>query len=210
MQLNQNVQVLQNWFSASFPIGAFAYSHGLETAIQNNVVTDPNTLTDWLEFILKYGSGYNDGLCLKATYQGEDVNQLCLSLSAGHERELETLEQGCAFATAVNKSYGLSLPNGLAYPIAVGMASAQLHLDLLLTLQCYLQGFAANMISVGARSIPIGQIAAQKCLVEIFPIIKTLAIKLLQTPLTDIGGCAVFGDLMSLQHEENIPRLYRT
>jgi len=210
MELNSDIQILQNWFSAGFPIGSFAYSHGLETVIEDKVVTDPATLTAWIEFILKYGSCHNDGLFLKAAHKGEDLNQLCLSLSAGKERELETLELGQAFTMAVTKTHGLSLPKGLAYPIAIGMASAQLRMNLRLTLQSYLQSFAANLVSVGVRSIPIGQIAGQQCLVQMFPAIKRLGSQLLETHLTELGSCTFIGDMMSIRHESAVPRLYRT
>jgi urease accessory protein len=210
MPFSHNIQILQAWFSPSFPLGSFAYSHGLETAIQGHVVTDKNSLTDWIAFILEYGSGWNDGLCLKAAHQGEEINDLCLGLSAGHERQLETQELGRAFTATVNKCYGLSLPDKLAYPIAVGIASAQLNLDLILTLQSYLQSFASNLISVGIRTIPVGQMAGQECLVRMFPIIETLCTQLEGAPLTELGSCAFIADLMSLQHEQNVPRLYRT
>tara|TARA_Y100000588_G_scaffold378425_1_gene458899 strand:+ start:369 stop:1001 length:633 start_codon:yes stop_codon:yes gene_type:complete len=210
MELNRDVQILQNWFSPSFPIGSFAYSHGLETAIQARVVADPATLVDWVTFILQYGSGRNDIFFLRASHEGENVNQLCVSLSAGSERQIETLELGRAFTTVINKSYGLSLPKGLAYPVAVGMASKQLDLDLVLTLQSYLQSFATNLISVAVRSIPIGQLSGQSCLVQILPMIKKLGIQLADTPSIELGSCAVIGDLMSIQHEKSIPRLYRT
>ena len=210
MELNSDIQILQNWFSPSFPIGSFAYSHGLETAIEDKVVSDPATLTDWVGFILEYGSGRNDSFFLRASHEGEDVNQLCVSLSAGSERQLESLELGRAFTTVINKSYGLSLPKGLAYPVAVGIASKKLDLDLSLTLQSYLQGFASNLISVGVRSIPIGQISGQRCLVQMFPVIKKLAAQLAEIPSIELGSCAFIGDLMSIQHEKSIPRLYRT
>jgi len=210
MPYNHDIQILQAWFSPNFPLGSFAYSHGLETAIHNHIVTDKNSLTDWIAFILEYGSGWNDGLCLKAAHQGEDINDLCLGLSAGHERQLETQELGRAFTRNLNKCYELSLPDGLAYPVAVGMASAQLKLDLMLTLQSYLQSFASNLISVGVRTIPVGQMAGQECLVRMFPIIKTLCTQLEGAPLTELGSSSFVADLMSLQHEQDVPRLYRT
>ncbi len=210
MELNSDIQILQNWFSPSFPIGSFAYSHGLETAIEDNVVSDSATLTDWVGFIIEYGSGRNDSFFLRASHEGENVNQLCVNLSAGSERQLESLELGRAFTTVINKSYGLSLPTGLAYPVAVGTASKQLGLDLSLTLQSYLQGFASNLISVGVRSIPIGQLSGQNCLVKMFPVIKRLGTQLAATSSFELGSCAFIGDLVSIQHEKSIPRLYRT
>ena len=32
------LQILQIWFSSSFPIGSFAYSHGLEAIIDDNKI----------------------------------------------------------------------------------------------------------------------------------------------------------------------------
>ena len=86
MPFNSDVQILQTWFSPSFPIGSFTYSHGLETAIRQNVVTDRKSLTRWIAFILEFGSGRNDGLCLKEAYQGEDINDL----SKPHQTDTQT------------------------------------------------------------------------------------------------------------------------
>ena len=36
----RDIMILQSWFSPAFPIGAFSYSHGLETAIQDGLITD--------------------------------------------------------------------------------------------------------------------------------------------------------------------------
>ena len=36
--LKESLQILQTWFSPSFPIGSFSYSHGLEAMINDNVI----------------------------------------------------------------------------------------------------------------------------------------------------------------------------
>src|ERR1700729_2130574 len=36
------------WLSPAFPVGAFAYSHGLEWAVEAGDVTNAATLRDWL------------------------------------------------------------------------------------------------------------------------------------------------------------------
>ena len=45
----EQLLILQNWFSPAFPIGAFSYSGGLETAIARGAVHDRDSLTDWLK-----------------------------------------------------------------------------------------------------------------------------------------------------------------
>ncbi len=40
---------LLTWLSPAYPVGAFAYSQGLETAIARGIVTDLATTRDWIE-----------------------------------------------------------------------------------------------------------------------------------------------------------------
>jgi urease accessory protein len=53
---------LQGWLSPAFPVGAYAYSHGLEWAVETGEVRDRATLVDWLEADLRYGAGRTDGI----------------------------------------------------------------------------------------------------------------------------------------------------
>ena len=57
------------WLSPSYPIGAFSYSHGLETAIEEGFVRDAPSLDAWLRDIVEHGAGRNDGLFLRAAYE---------------------------------------------------------------------------------------------------------------------------------------------
>ena len=47
---------LVQWLSPAFPIGAFAWSQGLEVAILDGDVTDAGTLHDWIAAILTHGA----------------------------------------------------------------------------------------------------------------------------------------------------------
>ena len=202
---------LQAWFSPAFPIGAYSYSHGLETAIQGGLINDEVSLQSWVSTLLLDGSGRNDGLFIKAAYEGEEeANTLCLSLCPSKERWQETTELGQAFCRAVNNSYHTNLPDGLAYPVAVGQAARTIGLDLGLTIQSYLQAFAANLISVGVRAIPIGQHAGQDCLVGLCPVIEEGAAEAAETTLDEVGSAAMLSDLMAMKHEQSVPRIYRT
>ena len=186
--VNQDIMTLQTWFSPAFPTGAFSYSHGIEAAIQDKLITDPDSLKHWISLLLSDGSGRNDGLFLTAGYEGvSDANALCLALCGSKERLCETTELGQAFGRVVKASYNVKLPDQTAYPIAVGMAAREIGLDLTLTLQSYLQAFASNLISVGIRTIPIGQQAGQDCLIDFTQSLKTVQKKLNQQRLMNWG-----------------------
>ena len=83
-------------------------------------------------------------------------------------------------------------------------------LDLTLTLQSYLQAFAANLISVGVRAIPIGQQAGQLCLVRLYPVIEEVIRQAAEASIDQVGSAALLSDLMAIKHEHSIPRIYRT
>ncbi len=209
--IHHDMMILQNWFSPSFPTGAFSYSHGLETAIQKELVTNSESLCHWIDGVLSFGTGRNDGLFVKAGFEGEEkANDLCLALSASKERWQESMELGNAFSRVFNASYEKVLPDGLAYPVAVGMAAKRIGLRVELTIQSYLQAFAANLIAVGVRIIPIGQQAGQDCLLQLYPTIEKVLQDVIAHNLDHIGGAAMMSDIMAMQHETSSPRIFRT
>ena len=53
---------LQSWFSPSFPMGAYSYSHGLEWAVEAGDIKEAETLKAWLAVMLGEGGGYCDAL----------------------------------------------------------------------------------------------------------------------------------------------------
>ena len=208
---SESIMILQAWFSPSFPVGAFSYSHGLETAINSGFIKSSNDLVGWINHLLKEGSGWNDGVFLSAAYNNvSDANGLCLSLAASRERHLETSEMGSAFVRAVNNVYGLELKKNLTYPVAIGKAAREFKIDLRLTLQSFLQSFVNNLIHVGIRIIPMGQEAGQDCLFRLMPNIKSLSEELANSSLYDLRGGAFFADLLSMHHEYSEQRIFRT
>ena len=207
----QDMMTLQTWFSPAFPTGAFSYSHGMESAIQDNLVKDVGSLKSWIDSLLCHGSGRSDGIFLKAAYEGvNEANGLCLALCGSKERLRETMELGQAFSRVVRASYDVKLPDRTAYPVAIGMTAQQIGLDLTLTLQSYLQAFASNLISVGVRTIPIGQQAGQDCLIGLYPVIQNMARQIKSESLDEVGTATFVSDLMAMKHEKSVPRIYRT
>jgi urease accessory protein len=97
--------LLLNWMSPTFPVGGFAYSHGLEWAIEAGIVKDAASLRDWIGELLIRGSGWNDAVLFSACWDETDfgdLNDLALALCASHERYLETTTLGRAFGSAAS------------------------------------------------------------------------------------------------------------
>ncbi len=55
---------LVQWLSPAFPIGAFAYSQGLEVAIADGDIRTASDLETWIAAILRHGSGRIDAILL--------------------------------------------------------------------------------------------------------------------------------------------------
>ncbi|WP_374627109.1 urease accessory protein UreF [Devosia sp.] len=69
MTTPQALQKLITWLSPAFPVGAFAWSAGLETAIADRRVTDSERLLNWIEGALSSGGIKTDAILLAAAWR---------------------------------------------------------------------------------------------------------------------------------------------
>ncbi len=200
---------LVQWLSPAFPIGGFAFSQGLETAITAGDIHDAATLQDWITAILTHGSARTDAILLAHARRGEDLTDLTLALAASAERHTEMMEQGRAFAQTIAAITGTAQPLQ-AYVLAVAHATATLDVSTESVLTHWLHGLAAQLASVGVRFIPLGQTEGQRLLAALAPLITQLAADCATAPLSDIGTATFAVDLASMQHETLPVRIYRT
>ncbi|MEY8839931.1 urease accessory protein UreF, partial [Cribrihabitans sp. XS_ASV171] len=113
---------LAQWLSPAYPVGAFAYSHGLERAVHDDWVGDAASLEYWLRDVLEHGAGRSDVQFLAAAHHAETPESLacidakCRAYAGSAERLAETTRLGAAFARMTAPVWGLDLPP-LAYPV---------------------------------------------------------------------------------------------
>lgn len=210
---------LASWMSPSFPVGAFAYSHGLEWSVRAGDVVERLTLTDWIETALRVGAGRSDAILLAEAHRAcadatalAALAELGAAFAPSAERRLETLSQGAAFVRAAAAGWDTAppLPQEVPYPVAVGAAAGAADCPLDETLLLFLHGFAQTLVSAGVRLIPIGQSDGQRALAALTPHIEATAQEAETATLADLGGCAFRIDLASMRHETLEPRLFRT
>ena len=212
------------WLSPAFPVGGFAYSHGLEAAVEAGLVPDAAALSRWVADLLEQGSIRQDTLLLgaasRAVLAGDSealagTNDLALALCPGRERHLETAAMGNAFLQTVRATWPGAVPpafsaRDVAYPVAVGMASAAEHLDLSRTVAGFALAFVANLVSAAVRLGVVGQSDGQRVTAGALPLIESLAAAADHATLDDLGGCAFRSDLAALHHETQYSRLFRS
>ena len=208
--IKESLQILQTWFSPLFPVGSFSYSHGLEAMINDNLIKSKEDILEYLKCILKYGSGKNDIILIKYAYQGEEVNDLALSLCPTKERKIESIEMGNAFRKVLEDSWNYKIQENTAYPVSVGKAAKYFKIPLNLTIISYLQSFASNLINVCIKHIPIGQKVGQDCIIQMYDLIREIENESKNLELDGLGGVCFNSDIYSIKHENLKTRIYKT
>jgi urease accessory protein len=208
---------LLTWLSPAFPTGAFAYSHGLEWAVETRNIRDGETLRDWLDAVIAHGSARTDSILLRHAHRAasnpralRDVAALALATAGSRERHDEALAQGKAFMRAA-AGWGVpDLPEDTPYSVAVGAMAGRHGIDEDLTTSAWLQTFTSNLISAAVRLVPLGQTTGLQTLAELEPIILHTAAATEAATLDDLGGCAFRSDLAAMCHETQYTRLFRS
>ncbi|MEO1641219.1 MAG: urease accessory UreF family protein [Pseudomonadota bacterium] len=204
--------MLTQWLSPAYPIGAFAWSHGLESAVARGDVSGAEGLAAWLHDVLTLGAGRSDAILLVAAYEADDPEEtaaLAAALAPSKERRMETLQQGAAFAATTRDVWGLDLPD-MAYPVAVGRAAGLKSLPVLPVTQVWLQGFASNLVQAALRLMPLGQTAGAQILAGLTPTILTIAEEAQAASLDDLGATTFAVDIASMQHADLPSRIFRS
>ncbi|UWQ96514.1 urease accessory protein UreF [Rhodobacteraceae bacterium M385] len=215
MPIEGDILALAQWLSPSFPVGAFAYSHGLETAIHDGTIATSEGLQTWLEDVLRHGTGRNDCILLRAAHAAptpDDLAQIGATARAfcgSAERVMETTLQGTAFSTTAAAIWGGDAAD-FPYPVAVGAASAALNIDVTTTAAMYLHAFTSNLVSVAVRAVPLGQTEGQAVLAALTPLCLAIVEETETATLDDLQSTAFLSDIAAMRHEALQPRIFRS
>lgn len=211
------------WLSPAYPVGAFAYSHGLEWAVESGDVTEGASLYAWIDALLAHGSGRNDALLFAVAWRaapGElsDIAELAVALAPSKERRLETLQQGGGFLAATQAAWPCAkLDDAIkaigphkAYPVCFAAALGAHGLPLRPGLDGFIAAFAGNLVSAAVRLSVLGQTEAQAILARLSPSVTRVADEAARGTLEDLGSCAFRADIASFHHETQYSRLFRS
>jgi len=201
---------LLTWLSPAFPTGGFAYSSGLEWAVEHGV-KDESTLIAWIQDLLVSGSLWSDSILLRLAHRGEDVAELGIAICPSAERRLETTAQGAAFVLAAAAWGGPAWNDDLIpYPVAVGQLAAAHNVSEDDAALAFLHAAVANLVSAAIRLIPLGQAAGLRCQAALEPAILETLTNTTNASETDLGGAAWAADIAAMRHETQYTRLFRT
>ncbi len=216
---------LMLWLSPAFPVGSFAYSQGLEWAVESGDVHDARSLGGWLVDLLTFGAPRADAILFAESFRAAEAgdwsalaeaNDLAVALANSAERRLETTAQGAAFVAAARAAWDcdslrrLALVDRVAYPVAVAAAAAGHCLALEASLQAFVLAQIAAAVSAVVRLGSIGQTDGQKIQAALLPRVRALAREAADSSLANLGASAFRADIASMRHETQYSRLFRS
>jgi len=202
------------WLSPAFPTGGFAYSHGIEWAVEAGDITDGETLRAWLTDLLTHGAVRSDAILLRHACRPDadlvSLAELAAAAAPARERQAESLNQGAAFVRAATAWGCPGLPDPVAYPVAVGALAGAHGIDEDAACLGFLQAVTANLISAAVRLVPLGQSTGLAVLAALEPVILCTAAATRGAGLDDIGGAVFRSDIAAMRHETQYTRLFRS
>ena len=204
------LQILQIWFSSSFPVGSYAYSHGLEAIIDNKLIKNKNDVEEFLNALLFNGTLRNEYIFIKSIYEGKEINNLILSSASSKERQIEMVDMGNSFRKIMKQSWDFELAENTAFTYCLTKAAIHFNIKFDYLIKFYLQSFISNLINVCVKHIPISQKDGQKLNVIFINQIQDFLQKSEKLNLEDIGSTFFIGDLFSIKHENLETRIYLT
>jgi urease accessory protein len=220
----------QSWLSPAFPTGSYSYSHGIEWAVEAGYIQGRESLVDWLEADLRYGSGRNESIFFIEAWRfaTEDdceklleVAELAAAFRGTSEFALESSQQATACLATLRRVWPdcvveslsellleRSVPPALA--VVLGARAAGQRVPYSLALPAFLQSYVANLVTAAVRLIPLGQTDGQLAIAELEQAVLAASAQAEQATIRDLGSAAFMVDLASASHETQYTRLFRS
>jgi urease accessory protein len=213
---------LLQFASPALPIGGYSYSQGLEAAIEEGRVHDAITAHAWLVRYLDEVLACWDAPLLWRLLRGFaardaaaiDTWSACfLSSRDTAELRAETVQMGYSL-TRLIADLGVAdvglLGDEVSLPAAFACAVDALGIPHEEALLAMLFSWAENQVLVCVKSVPLGQVAGQRLLLSLRTDIERAAVTARALPDADLSNWSPGLSMLSMRHEVQHGRLYRS
>lgn len=212
--------------SPSLPIGAYTYSQGLESAIEQGSVNNESSAKAWIIESLSIVADFEAPIVWRllkafAARDAEAVNYWTECFIAARdtaEFRAETIQMGYSLAKLVmdlkvaDESLRTILANQseIPLPTAFACAAEALAVPHEAALLGMLFSMIENQVLVCVKSVPLGQVSGQSLLLSLHSAIEHAAQHAQQLDDNELSNWAPGLSLLSMQHEIQYSRVYRS
>ena len=213
--------------SPSLPIGAYSYSQGLESAMASGPVHDQASARRWLIATLhQVVAQFEAPLLWRLLQAWSDADasavthwtEIALAGRDTAEFRAETVQMGYSLTRLVTE-LDIAPPALLAIlhaqaevplPTAMAFAAVALEVPAPMALLGMLFSWAENQVLVCVKSVPLGQVAGQRLLLSLRPELEAAALAVQALADDELCNWSPGLSLLSMQHETQYSRLYRS
>ena len=208
--------------SPALPIGAYSYSSGLESALDQGLVSDVESAFEWIADALELVQARFDAAIVAAAVTrdtADEIEVLDQCVLAGRETaelRLEAEQMGFSLGAWITKvpdaaqAEGATGAAGRSGPVAFGRAAARLGLAPSVAATAWLWGFAENQVMVLIKAMPLGQIGGQQLLWRLGAVVSRSARIAAALPPGQWSNACPGLALASMAHERQYSRLFRS
>lgn len=213
--------------SPSLPIGAYSYSQGLEAALEHGIVRDEACARTWIVDALHHVVARFEAPVLwrlmkafaaRDTAAVSEWTERFLAARDTAEFRAETVQMGYSLAKlAADLKLGdeallaiLQAQGEVPLPTALAYAAVALDVPHEAALLGMLFSWAENQVLVCVKSVPLGQVAGQRLLLSLQPEIEAAAHVAQHLEDHALSNWSPGLSLLSMQHEVQYSRLYRS
>jgi urease accessory protein len=214
----------------ALPIGAYAFSNGLETYTQQGLIPDVLALQEWLKTVLHHVVHSSHLLPLALAYRAtaganwiqlEHLDQHLTAMK--HPRELReaSVKTGQGLlrlavqvwpGLAVERLHALCQQHRVSghQALVLGVIGCQLGYEERIIIEAGGYQWLSSVISAALRLLPIGQLAGQQLLAALLPHLPVIADDIQQQSWDDLSSAAPDFDIRAMQHETLYTRLFQS
>ncbi len=213
--------------SPSLPVGAYSYSQGLEAAMVQGLVRDETSARYWIVDMLEdIVARFEAPICwrlMQAFSSGDtitihDLNDCFLAARETAEFRAETVQMGYSLSKLLQEltperkditQIISSLPE-VAFPTAFAAACAALNIPSDEALIGLLFSWTENQVIACVKSVPLGQVSGQRLLLSLEPALAAASLTARGLKDDELSNWSPGLSLLSMQHEVQYSRLYRS
>lgn len=222
-----NLSLLQ-LCDSSFPTGSFSHSFGLESYIQEHVVHDEETFSEWLNIYLHEQLVYSDGIAMSTAYDALEhgdleqfwkIDQLLHVQTFSREvregtkmigdRMLKMTED--LFESPVLETYRRQIKSKKCYghpSLVFAIVGQSLGVNKKTTILHYFYSTILSLVQNGVRAIPLGQAAGQRVLHNFQKELTRATDHVIRLNESDFGIVSPGIELSQMRHERVNIRIF--
>ena len=210
--------------SPALPIGAFAYSQGLEYAVECGWISDEEKAYQWISGIAEHSLATLDLPVMIRIFQAwqsgtpseiEKWSDFLLASRESKEIQIEDKNIGKALATLlteleISEAAAWRFSDRTNFPVMFTLAASKWAVSIDDALMGYLWAWCENQVAAAIKVVPLGQTSGQRLLSKLIEQIPEWCESAQQIADEDIGMLCPGLGIASALHETQYSRLFRS